>query len=52
MAAVIDDDVEPAIARNQRVQKSLIGLIANVLTRTAERRILAWHPAMRAEMPA
>jgi ABC-type nitrate/sulfonate/bicarbonate transport system permease component len=29
-----------------------IGLIANVLARAAERQILAWHPAMRAEMPA
>jgi ABC-type nitrate/sulfonate/bicarbonate transport system permease component len=30
----------------------LIGVAANLLTRGAERRALAWHPAVRAEVPA
>jgi ABC-type nitrate/sulfonate/bicarbonate transport system permease component len=30
----------------------LLGVAANLLTRTAERRVLAWHPAVRAEAPA
>jgi ABC-type nitrate/sulfonate/bicarbonate transport system permease component len=34
------------------VVTGLLGVAANVLTRAAERRALAWHPAMRAEVPA
>jgi ABC-type nitrate/sulfonate/bicarbonate transport system permease component len=30
----------------------LVGVLANVGTRAAERRVLAWHPAVRAEAPA
>ncbi len=30
----------------------LIGVAANLLTRTAERRVLAWHPSVRQEVPA
>jgi len=30
----------------------LIGVAANLLTRAAERRALAWHPAQRQEVPA
>jgi ABC-type nitrate/sulfonate/bicarbonate transport system permease component len=30
----------------------LVGVAANLLTRTAERRVLAWHPSVRAEAPA
>jgi ABC-type nitrate/sulfonate/bicarbonate transport system permease component len=33
------------------VVTGLLGVIANLLTRTAERRVLAWHPAQRAEVP-
>jgi len=29
----------------------LVGVAANLLTRAAERRVLAWHPAMRQEVP-
>ena len=34
------------------VVTGLLGVAANVLTRTAERRVLAWHPAVRSEAPA
>jgi ABC-type nitrate/sulfonate/bicarbonate transport system permease component len=34
------------------VVTGLIGLGANVLARLGERRVLAWHPAMRGEVPA
>ena len=34
------------------VVTGLFGVVANLLTRTAERRVLAWHPAQRAEVPA
>jgi|SRR5256886_11082617 len=34
------------------VVTGLLGLAANLVTRAAERRILAWHPAQRAEVPA
>lgn len=30
----------------------LIGVLANLGTRAAERRVLAWHPSVRAEVPA
>lgn len=30
----------------------LVGVAANLLTRTAERRVLAWHPSVRREVPA
>lgn len=30
----------------------LIGVAANLLTRGAERRVLAWHPSVRQEVPA
>ena len=30
----------------------LIGVAANLLTRTGERRVLAWHPSVRHEVPA
>jgi ABC-type nitrate/sulfonate/bicarbonate transport system permease component len=30
----------------------LIGVAANLITRTAERRVLAWHPSVRQEVPA
>ena len=33
------------------VVTGLFGVVANLLTRTAERRVLAWHPAQRAEVP-
>jgi ABC-type nitrate/sulfonate/bicarbonate transport system permease component len=31
---------------------ALFGVVANVLTRTAERRMLAWHTSVRREVPA
>jgi ABC-type nitrate/sulfonate/bicarbonate transport system permease component len=36
------------------VVTGLLGITANVLTRTAERRVLAWHPSVRleAQVPA
>jgi len=34
------------------VVTGLIGLLANLLTRAVERRVLAWHPAIRREEPA
>jgi ABC-type nitrate/sulfonate/bicarbonate transport system permease component len=34
------------------VVTGLLGVAANLLTRAAERRALAWHPAQRAEVPA
>jgi ABC-type nitrate/sulfonate/bicarbonate transport system permease component len=34
------------------VVTGLIGVAANVLARSAERRVLAWHPAVRSEIPA
>jgi ABC-type nitrate/sulfonate/bicarbonate transport system permease component len=30
----------------------LVGVAANLITRTAERRVLAWHPSVRQEVPA
>jgi ABC-type nitrate/sulfonate/bicarbonate transport system permease component len=33
------------------VVTGLLGLAANLVTRAAERRVLAWHPAIRAEVP-
>jgi ABC-type nitrate/sulfonate/bicarbonate transport system permease component len=30
----------------------VIGVVANVVTRTTERRVLAWHPSARKEVPA
>jgi ABC-type nitrate/sulfonate/bicarbonate transport system permease component len=33
------------------VVTGLIGVVANLLTRTAERRVLAWHPSVRGEVP-
>lgn len=33
------------------VVTGLIGVAANVVTRTAERRVLAWHPSVRKELP-
>ncbi len=34
------------------VVTGVLGVAANLVTRTAERRVLAWHPAMRAEVLA
>jgi len=34
------------------VVTGLLGVAANLLTRTAERRVLRWHPAIRSEAPA
>jgi ABC-type nitrate/sulfonate/bicarbonate transport system permease component len=34
------------------VVTGLIGVAANLATRTAERRVLAWHPSVRGEVPA
>jgi ABC-type nitrate/sulfonate/bicarbonate transport system permease component len=34
------------------VVTGILGVAANLVTRAAERRVLAWHPAMRAEVPA
>jgi ABC-type nitrate/sulfonate/bicarbonate transport system permease component len=34
------------------VVTGLFGVAANMLTRTAERRVLAWHPSVRTEVPA
>ncbi len=34
------------------VVTGLFGVAANVLTRAAERRVLAWHPSVRTEVPA
>lgn len=31
---------------------ALVGVVANLLTRAAERRVLAWHPSVRREVPA
>jgi ABC-type nitrate/sulfonate/bicarbonate transport system permease component len=33
------------------VVTGLVGVAANVVTRTAERRALAWHPSVRGEIP-
>jgi ABC-type nitrate/sulfonate/bicarbonate transport system permease component len=33
------------------VVAGLIGLAANVVTRRAERIVLAWHPSIRRELP-
>jgi ABC-type nitrate/sulfonate/bicarbonate transport system permease component len=33
------------------VVTGLIGVVANTLTRAAERRVLRWHPSVRREMP-
>lgn len=33
------------------VVTGILGLIANLITRTAERRILVWHPSIRKETP-
>jgi ABC-type nitrate/sulfonate/bicarbonate transport system permease component len=33
------------------VVSGLIGLIANLATRRAERVVLAWHPSVRRELP-
>ncbi|HET6212029.1 MAG TPA: ABC transporter permease [Micromonosporaceae bacterium] len=33
------------------VVTGVLGLTANLIARAAERRVLAWHPAMRAELP-
>jgi ABC-type nitrate/sulfonate/bicarbonate transport system permease component len=30
----------------------LIGVVANLVTRTGERYVLAWHPSIRSELPA
>lgn len=34
------------------VVTGLLGVAANLVTRAAERRVLAWHPAVRSEVPA
>jgi len=34
------------------VVTGLLGLAANVLARVGERRVLAWHPSVRGEVPA
>jgi ABC-type nitrate/sulfonate/bicarbonate transport system permease component len=34
------------------VLTGVLGVLANLLTRAAERRALAWHPSMRREVPA
>jgi ABC-type nitrate/sulfonate/bicarbonate transport system permease component len=34
------------------VVTGLLGVLANIATRSAERYVLAWHPAVRAELPA
>lgn len=34
------------------VVTGLIGVLANMVTRGAERRVLAWHPSVRQELPA
>jgi ABC-type nitrate/sulfonate/bicarbonate transport system permease component len=34
------------------VVTGVFGVVANMLTRTAERRVLAWHPSIRTEVPA
>lgn len=34
------------------VVTGLIGVVANVVTRAAERRVLRWHPSVRGEAPA
>jgi ABC-type nitrate/sulfonate/bicarbonate transport system permease component len=34
------------------VVTGLIGVIANIITRAAERRVLRWHPSVRGELPA
>jgi len=33
------------------VVTGLIGVVANLVTRTAERRVLVWHPSVRKEVP-
>jgi ABC-type nitrate/sulfonate/bicarbonate transport system permease component len=30
----------------------VLGVIVNLLARTAERRLLRWHPSVRGELPA
>lgn len=34
------------------VVTGVFGVVANVLTRAAQRRVLAWHPSIRTEVPA
>jgi ABC-type nitrate/sulfonate/bicarbonate transport system permease component len=34
------------------VVTGLIGVVANLVTRSAERQVLAWHPSVRQEIPA
>ncbi|HEU5474085.1 MAG TPA: ABC transporter permease [Actinophytocola sp.] len=34
------------------VVTGLIGVVANLITRTAERQVLAWHPSVRQEIPS
>ena len=34
------------------VVTGVVGVTANLLTRTAERRVLGWHPSVRGEVPA
>jgi len=34
------------------VVTGLLGVAANLVTRAAERRVLAWHPSVRSEVPA
>ena len=34
------------------VVTGLIGVVANLVTRAVERYVLAWHPSVRAEVPA
>ena len=33
------------------VVTGLIGVVANTVTRSAERRVLRWHPSVRGEIP-
>jgi ABC-type nitrate/sulfonate/bicarbonate transport system permease component len=33
------------------VVTGIIGVIANTITRAAERRVLRWHPSVRGEIP-
>jgi ABC-type nitrate/sulfonate/bicarbonate transport system permease component len=51
IASARDSDAVPVLYALV-VVTGLIGLAANLITRTAERRVLRWHTSVRAEVPA
>jgi ABC-type nitrate/sulfonate/bicarbonate transport system permease component len=51
IASARDSDAVPMLYALV-VVTGLIGLAANIITRTAERRVLRWHTSVRTEVPA